>query len=251
MNPYFESSKFWHEFHQGLTLYLRNAISAKLSDNYFVKLEEQLYVHEIIEESSAFLGRADVAVIRASATQESPTSADVAVIDPPPMHLKLVPPVTDIERESYIEIRDRDSQQLVTVIELLSPANKNPGKDRDQYLRKRAQLLKSSVHLVEIDLLRRGPRMPVEGLPQCDYCLLVSRAERRPIAEVWPFKVTEPFPPVLVPLKNDDAPLKLNLAEIFQRLFVDANYAKIIYQSPPDPPLSPELEKWAAQLIGR
>jgi hypothetical protein len=33
---------------------------------------------------------------------------------------------------SYVEIRDRRDRELVTVVELLSPANKNPGPDREQ-----------------------------------------------------------------------------------------------------------------------
>ena len=43
------------------------------------------------------------------------------------------------------------------MIELLSPANKTPGPDREQYLAKRMELLNGPVHLVEIDLLRGGP----------------------------------------------------------------------------------------------
>ena len=62
------------------------------------------------------------------------------------------------------------------MIELLSPANKQPGSDREQYIHKRRQLLCSQTHLVELDLLRGGPRMPVEELPACDYYALVSRA---------------------------------------------------------------------------
>src|SRR5438552_2182497 len=50
----------------------------------------------------------------------------------------------DVERDSYVEIRDRRGRHLITVIELLSPSNKQPGADRDQYVAKRAQLFSSS-----------------------------------------------------------------------------------------------------------
>jgi len=58
------------------------------------------------------------------------------------------------ERVSFVEIRDRRDRELVTVVELLRPANKHPGPDREQYLAKRMALLSGPVHLVEIDLLR-------------------------------------------------------------------------------------------------
>ena len=89
-------------------------------------------------------------------------------------------PEVDTETEAFLEIRDRDGHELITVVELLSPANKYAGPDREQYLAKRAELLPSAVHVIELDLLRGGPRLPVEGLPACDYCVLISRAENRP-----------------------------------------------------------------------
>ena len=73
----------------------------------------------------------------------------------------------DRERLSYVEIRDRRDRELVTVIELLSPANKYMGLDRGQYLAKRVELLNGPVHLVEIDLLRGGPPLPAADRPDC------------------------------------------------------------------------------------
>lgn len=81
-----------------------------------------------------------------------------------------------MERQHAIAIRDRDDNGLVTVLELLSRSNKYAGPDREQYLGKRMLVLRSATHLVEIDLLRGGPRMPPPELPTCDYYALVSRA---------------------------------------------------------------------------
>ena len=59
-----------------------------------------------------------------------------------------------------VEIRTRlgdEGERLVTVIEVLSLANKTPGeKGRELYLEKQREVLGSPVHLVEIDLLRGG-----------------------------------------------------------------------------------------------
>ena len=76
-------------------------------------------------------------------------------------------------------------------VKKLVPTNKNPGSNREQYLGKRRQLLNSWVNLVEIDLLRGGPRMPAEELPPCAYCLLVSRFMERPNAGLWPLQLRD------------------------------------------------------------
>jgi hypothetical protein len=63
----------------------------------------------------------------------------------------------DQQRLSYLEVRDKQNRTLIAVLELLSPTNKRPGPDGDQYVNKREQLLASRAHIVEIDLLRGGP----------------------------------------------------------------------------------------------
>src|SRR5439155_20452495 len=67
---------------------------------------------------------------------------------PPPSHTLF--PYTTLFR----------SNELVTVIEVLSPTNKLPGSDGSrEYAHKRERLLESHVNLVEIDLLRGGQRI--------------------------------------------------------------------------------------------
>ena len=122
-----------------------------------------------------------------------------------------MPLTVDVEHLSFVEIRDRQGRDLVTVIELLSPTNKRPGPDREQYLAKRRQLLASGVHLVEIDLLRGHPRLPLDDLPPCDYYVMVSRAEERPQAGLWPLGLRDPLPPIPVPLRAADPDASLDL----------------------------------------
>ena len=62
-------------------------------------------------------------------------------------------------REHYLVLRDRGKNELVTVIEVLSPTNKLPGSDGNkEYTQKRERLLNSHVNFIEIDLLRGGQR---------------------------------------------------------------------------------------------
>src|SRR5205807_1111324 len=98
----------------------------------------------------------------------------------------------DQERESFLTVCDRVSRQVIAVVELLSPSNKLPGENRRRYLAKRADLLSSPAHLVEIDLLRGGKPMPADDRPECVYSVLVSRAGERPRAGFWPIALRDP-----------------------------------------------------------
>src|SRR5689334_4207783 len=124
----------------------------------------------------------DVSVAEAAAPQGSgppPTMVAPAPIQMATVMPSRVPHVT-------IEIRDVAQRELVTAIEILSPTNKR-GEGYREYLNKRRRLLCSMAHLIEIDLLRRGRRVPMQqALPPAPYFIFVSRAERRPIVEVWP-----------------------------------------------------------------
>ena len=78
--------------------------------------------------------------------------------------------------------------KVVTVLELLSPANKSPGEGRRLYEEKRLQVLGTRTHLVEVDLLRGGEPMTMRGNGQGrHYRILVSRSERRPQADLQQF----------------------------------------------------------------
>lgn len=187
MNPYLEQDDVWHDFHKGLIPYISEVIVPQVRPGYIVKLDEHVYIHERSAAEREFLGRADLGVARGDVPL--PSRQGTQVLDAP-FHGR-IPVAVDVEKLSFVEIRDRRDRQLVTVLELLSPPNKRPGPDREQYLAKRRQLLAGNVHLVEIDLLRGGPRMPVEDLPDCDYCIVVSRVEKRPDVGIWPIRLRE------------------------------------------------------------
>ena len=156
-------------------------------------------------------------------------------------------PQVDIQRQRYVEIRDRRSRELVAVIELLSPVNKKPGPDREQYLTKRFEILASPAHFVEIDLLRGGPPMPDHNRPEGSYGVMVSRAEERPDADFWPIGLREPLPVIPVPLRRASH-ATLDLESILHHVYDHGTYAEEIYDRDPDPPLDPGDLVWARQL---
>lgn len=245
MNPYLEQEDVWVGFHQSFIPLLRDMLTAQIRPAYLARVEEYLVIHELPGDEQRYLGRANVSVTR------SPTPArgqSAGAILEAPMYGRWSPTV-DIERHSYLEIRDRHDRHLVTVIEVLSPSNKRTSPDREQYLAKRRQIYASNVHLVEIDLLRGGPRLPLDDLPDCDYCVLVSRAEDRPRVGIWPLRLCERLPVIPIPLRAPDTDARLDLQQALNRLYDAAGYEDYIYTGSPQPPLPSDDATWSRQFL--
>lgn len=243
MNPYLEQVTVWHDFHERLCPCLAELLTAQVRPNYIVKIDEHVFIHELTDASSALLGRGDVTVTAVGDRPETHSVGTVAA----PSRVRL--PAVDRENLSFLEILDRETFRVITVIELLSPSNKQPGPDREQYLGKRAQILNSSVHFIEIDLLRGGPRMPMDDLAECDYYALVSRFQERPQAGLWPIQLRDPLPVIPVPLAppHDDA--KLDLQSALHRVYDAAGYEDYIYRGQPEPALSEGDADWCQQFV--
>lgn len=153
------------------------------------------------------------------------------------------------ERQHFIEIYDQPDQTLVAVVELLSPTNKL-SRGREQYLLKRDAILRQDVHLIELDLLACGQRLPTaEPYPQADYYAFVARAERRPLCDVYHWGVRQPLPPIPVPLHSPDADVIVELQNVFAEAFARGGYEdRLRYSAPPRARLSQADRQWAAQL---
>lgn len=242
MNPFLEQEEVWQDFHQRFITYSAGALAAQVEPDYIVKIEEHLYIHELSAERR-LLGRGAVTISTSVAPAFQSQNAAVMTA---PVTVQL--PAVDIERAAFLEVRDRKSRQLVTVIELLSPSNKRFGPDREQYLHKRTELLAGPANFVELDLLRGGPRLPIEHLPSCDYYALVSRPDARPDAEVWPIALRDPLPIIPIPLRNNSAAM-LDMQEVLHRAYDDARYRSYVYEGRPEPKLSADDESWAAEIL--
>jgi Protein of unknown function (DUF4058) len=244
MNPYFEQAAHWQDFHNEFLSTLRRQLAPRVTPDYFVHLEEHLYIHDLPAEPRRPVGRADLSVARLATTPAGPPA--LAMLEAP-AEVRL--PAQDLERVAFLEIRDRRGRELVAVIELLSPSNKRGGEDRELYLAKRRELIRSEAHLVEIDLLRGWQPLPLEGRPECDYSVLVSRAGRRPDAEFWPIRLREPLPVIPIPLRAPDADARVDLQEVLHKTYDGPGYEHVIYLGSPDPPLSEEESAWARPFI--
>lgn len=242
MNPYLERATAWESLHSDLIGAIKAQISSQLPPEYFIRTESRVYIHEPSAErryfATADLGitRAPTAVAGAGTALEAP--ARVTILDS-----------VDVEKVRFLTIRDRDGNDLVTVIELLSPTNKYAGPDREQYLGKRREILRSRAHFVELDLLRGGPRMPPDELPTCDYCAIVSRVEERPQAGVWPWRLRDPIPLLPIPLRAPAPDATLDLKAAIDQAYDIGRYGNYIYTGPPEPRLAPDDTAWAAPFL--
>jgi hypothetical protein len=148
-----------------------------------------------------------------------------------------------------VQFRDHSDRELVAVLELLSPANKYLGPDREQYLAKRMQILNGPAHLIEIDLLRGGPLLPADDRPDCSYSVLVSRVEDRFDAAFWPIALRERLPVILVPVRSPDSDARLDLQAVLDRIYDDAGHADYIYEGTPHSRLDSDDAGWAGQFL--
>src|SRR5262249_55474331 len=110
----------------------------------------------------------------------------------------------------------------------------------------------AGVHLLEIDLLRRGVR-PVAHprVPDTAYLVALTRAHSG-ATHLWPLGLRDVLPSVPIPLREPDADSVLELAAAFAAVYDEAGYdLSIDYaQAPPPPPLSDADAAWMRQLPG-
>lgn len=248
MDPFLEIQE-WEDFPTRFMTAFSDCLSPAVEPDYLVRVERRVYVERVGEEPET-MRRANIAVIAVESGPAtrilSQTPGTIAVECDLPM---------PIERfEAYLVVRDRETMQVVTVIELLSPANKRRhGDGRREYLTKRREFLASPSHIVELDLLRGGVRLPVIGsLPPGDFYAIVSRANRRPRCEVYAWTLRDKLPPIPIPLKRGDADAVVPLQEVFDTVYQRARYdLSVKYDSKLDPPLDEAELQWAKQLTGR
>jgi Protein of unknown function (DUF4058) len=244
MNPFLEQNDSWEDFHTNYIGRCQEALTGQVGESYVVKIEVRLLLHELpAEERTRFIGEADVGITGPPAKRGQTATATL----PAPQQIPF--PAVVKEKHRYLEIRDRRDRRLVTVIELLSPSNKTPGPDRDDYLSKRTRYSSARINLVEIDLRRGGTRPGPPQIPPCDYYVGITR--HWSVLDFWPIGLRERLPPIPIPLSPPDADVPLDLQEVFHRTYDAADYGKYIYGETPDPPLRPEDEAWAREIVTR
>jgi hypothetical protein len=245
MDPYLEGPS-WMSFHGQFIAEIARQLSPKLRPKYVALMDERVIWDAPDDDVwiDAVEARPDVGVAL-SRPAGAPTGG-ATLVAPLTMATVMPGPVT----QRSIEIRDVAERRLVCAIEVMSPTNKT-GRGYRKYLLKRGRILQSSAHLIEIDLLRHGHRVPMtQRLPGHPYFAFVSRAGQRPSVGVWPIALQDPLPPIPVPLSSPDPDVELDLQAAVGQAYDAVGYDLILdYGVPPTAGLSPANAAWADQRL--
>jgi hypothetical protein len=248
MDPYLEDPAGWPDVHATLLAGIREALAALVSPAYHVRIEDRVYVTDPEADPGFTRLVPDVVVTRPPRPDEVPV--------PRPGSARITAPVVvedllDPEiHDRHIEIRDARSHEVVTVLELLSPANKVPGSRGRILMREKCRRVREAgACWIEIDLLRDGERHPaVRGRSM--YCVLLLRPGAfRGLA--WFFGLRDPLPTVAVPLRPPDPDAPLDLGAVLRSAYERARYGDSVdYGRPvPPPPLTEDDAAWARAVI--
>jgi hypothetical protein len=213
MDPYLERGQLWPLFHHHL-IHSLNDMLGKGLDRYRPRVNQRHYVTE----------------------QALFTSI-----------------VREEHHEEFLEIRQRGDGRVVTLIEVVSPANKTTVEGRQAYLERRRSGRSVGANLVEIDLVLQGqPTLEYsrEGLPEWDYAVTVTRPAHPEKFEIYTATLQKPLPKFRLPLLTEDRDTSLDLQLTFTRCFDQGGFAaKINYAAPPAVPLIEEDQRWLEEWL--
>ncbi len=264
MDPYLEAPDIWPDFHDRLATTLSSALNIQLPGAYYARLQKRPELGITLTTGTTRRIVPDVTVLRHPQAPSIPGTA-VATLGQP--RTEATPGVdvrihTEPFHHRFVEIRDAErGHKLVTLIEIVSPANKAPGPDRRAYEVKQEEILSSDANLIELDLLRSGRRLlPYPELTtavdtlNADYVVLLNRANLRQgnwmDYTLYPVNLRQPLPCIPVPLAGDDADVLLDLQIAVNRVYREGPYVRALdYATEPNPPLTSEEAVWANERL--
>jgi hypothetical protein len=256
MDPYLENPARWSDVHQSLITYIRDALQPQVRPHYHARMGERVYVltppHTMYPDALFIRrplkepGTAGVDLAMPEAALSAETLDTPVVLTFPPIE----------RREPLVEIVHTAGDEVVTIIEVLSPANKAPGEGHRLYRHKQQAVLDSPVHLVEIDLLSEGlytvalPEKAQGSLPSHRYLVSVHRAPESHRFELYPIPLQDRLPRLRVPLRAPDPDVGLDLGAVLTRCYDNGGYADLIdYGQPPPVALSEQEAAWLDGLL--
>jgi hypothetical protein len=232
-------------------VYASNQINAQLPDDLQARVEESLTVE--VEDRGWRTVYPDVRVVEQTGapSTESSVAEAVSVAEPCVLMLEEEP-----RTERHIEIVDTTGgARVVSVIEVLSPANKVGEVARLTYLRKQRHYLDAGINLVEIDLIREGdfvlaaPRERIPAAYRTPYLICIRRAVQPARVEIYRAPLRERLPNIPIPLRPSDRDVVLQLQPLIDACYRDGRYERINYQAEPVPHLPEEDARWADSIL--
>ncbi len=248
MDLYLEQAGIWSEVHSDLIGGIRRFLTPILRPKYRVNIEQRNYL--AVAPPDALIGEPDVVIsVDNQSTVRVPVATTTANVEPLIGQL----PATEEVKERYLKVRLVETKEVVTVIDVLSPANKRAGEGRQQYEKKRTEILGSYTNFIEIDLLHAGKPLPMTVSEENHYRIIVSRARQRPSADFYLFSVRQPIPDIPLPLLRGDSEPAIALNQILHELYDQSGYdLDIDYRRmPPPPAFTKEDAAWVQETARR
>ena len=213
MDPFLEDPALWPSFHHQLVMCLYQILLPGLVDRYRARVAQRNYK---VERTPAAL-------------------AD------------------ETRHEDFVEVRQRSDGRLVTLVDVVSPANKTAGSGRAAYLDTRREARNANANLVEIDLVLQGqPTLEYsrDGLPDWDYAVTVTRSTHPERYEIYTATLQKRLPRFRLPLAADDRDTVLDLHTAFTRCYDQGGFAaRIDYACDPPVPLDDADRRWLDDVL--
>ena len=232
MDPYLEDPTLWPGLHDKIIYNLVEELNGIMPDNYVADTDHRLYVTHRNTQITP-----DVVTLMEPVRERPPArSGGTAVLTRADTPAILIAAPEEVS-ESYIEILHLTTpRRVVTVIDVLSHSNKSAGSEgRKSYLQKEQDVMKSPIHLLEIDLLRKGEHTvapPYERIAfefgRWDYLVSLSRSTDRTRYELHLRTVRQMLPCFRVPLANGDPDVEVDLQAIFDRCYKAGAYPRLV-----------------------
>jgi hypothetical protein len=216
MDPFIEDPKVWPAFHHHLVTAVYQLMLPSLVDRYRARVGTRKYVSEM------------------------------------PLFTSII---RESHEEEYIEIRSRSDARLVTLVEIVSPANRTTPTGRTEYHLTRQQALAVHAGVVEIDLVTQGQPMlefARDSLPEYDHAVTVTRGKTPDRYEIYTATVQKRLPKFKLPLAADDRDTILDLQICVSRAYDQAGIGQQVNYHRPLPTetnYSEESRNWIDSLL--
>jgi hypothetical protein len=248
MDPYLEDPAFWPDFHHWFLTCWCESLLRILPAAYDVRFNERVNLVQL-DANTIKVVYPDLAILEQTRSKGQPIHHEGTLLLEP---VTLPHVALEEVRETFIEIHHRRDRTLVTVLELLSPANKH-GNGAFEYGLKRIEILRQRVHLVEVDLLIGGERVSMaKPLPAGVYYSFVTRASNRSLCDVYATTLKQPLPTIPIPLLPRDDEPSVDLQKVFESAFERGRYADVLdYGKEPKAKLSKRDAVWLKQRLAK
>ena len=179
MDPYLEDDTLWPAFHNHLAHVLYQLTLPGLMDRYRARVAQRKYATEKALFTSV---------------------------------------VREEHVEPFIEVRQRSNGHIVTLVDIVSPANKTTDKGKQMFLDKRQEALAHRASVVQVEIVVPGQPLlehSREGLADWDYAVTVTRCNQPDHFEIYTATLNKRLPRFRMPLASDDRDTVIDLQAAF------------------------------------